>query len=75
MCQLINNNENYKLEVITIKYFEPGHTYMSADSFHHAVEQEIRRKRNLLDFKDFEDTTNATGISIVMDAKDFRCYE
>ena len=27
---------------ITIKYFEPGHTFMSADSFHHKVEQAMQ---------------------------------
>ena len=29
------------METITIKYFEPGHTFMSADSFHHQVEMAI----------------------------------
>lgn len=29
-------------EDITLKYFEQGHTFISADSFHHGVEQQMK---------------------------------
>ena len=35
-------------------HFEKGHTFMSADSFHHQTEKEMRSKKNLHDFDDFE---------------------
>lgn len=44
----INTNE------IDIKYFEPGHSFMSADSFHHQVELSMKRKGKLYDFNDFK---------------------
>ena len=40
---------------------------MSADSFHHdEVEEEIRRRRNLLGFTDLEDIITFRGTSILM---------
>lgn len=40
---------------ITLKFFERGHTFMSADSFHHGVEQQMRNRPGgvVYDFKDF----------------------
>ncbi|XP_050308053.1 uncharacterized protein LOC126744593 [Anthonomus grandis grandis] len=34
----IVNSDEISLKKLEIKYFEPGHTFMSADSFHHQVE-------------------------------------
>ena len=45
-------------ERITLKYFEPGHTYMAA----------MRKKKNVLDFRD---CINARGIAIAMLPDDF----
>ena len=47
------NYENGVIESIAIKYFEPGHTFMSADSFHHLVENGMKKKRNIEDFFKF----------------------
>ena len=54
MVVLVNNTEN-ELQDITFKYFQPGHTFMSADSVHHGVEHEIKKQPNgnIYDFKDF----------------------
>lgn len=49
----IINSEHIKAEKIIIKFFEPGHTFMSADSFHHQVELSMKFKKNLYDFADF----------------------
>lgn len=39
----------------TLKYFEPGHTFMSVDSFHHGVEKAMKKwpGGNMVDFQDF----------------------
>lgn len=49
---IINSNE-VAAETIELKYFEPGHTFMSADHFHHCVENSMKRKKNVYDFPDF----------------------
>ena len=57
---------------ITLKYFEPGHTFMSADSFHHLVEQGMRIMRRLQNFADFVKIVNEKGLAHEMTTKDFR---
>ena len=52
LVQAVNDNTN-TLKTITLKYFEAGHTFMSADSFHHQVEKEAKSQGYLYDFKDF----------------------
>ena len=66
------------LESITFKYFEKGHTFMSADSFHHQVEDKIRRKKYLYDFNDYVDCVDSAGKALLMrpeDFFDFRSYQ
>lgn len=36
------NSPKSNLQELRIKYFEPGHTFMSADLFHHKVEKELK---------------------------------
>ena len=38
------NRTNGTTNELTIKYFEPGHTFMSADNFHNVIKQEMRIK-------------------------------
>ena len=38
------NRTNGTTNEVTIKYFEPGHTFISADNFHHVIEQGMRIK-------------------------------
>lgn len=47
------NSPDIQAKKIWVKYFEPGHTYMSADSFHHHVELSMQYKGSVCDFKDF----------------------
>lgn len=54
LIQIINSNL-IAAETITLKYFEPGHTFMSADSYHHRVEQSMQKKGKVYDFNDFVD--------------------
>ena len=46
MTMLVNavNDPTVAVEDITLKYFEPGHTFMSADSVHHGVEKAMPGK-------------------------------
>ena len=46
-CHLVNLTDGP--ESITMKYFEKGHTFMSADSFHARVEKGIKTLKNLFD--------------------------
>ena len=68
-CYLLNVNNSP--ETITIKYFEKGHTFMSADSFHHQIEKEMKTKKNVYDFNDFEQVIAAKGVVLPMAEGDF----
>lgn len=48
----VNSNECI-LKSIKIKYLETGHTFMSADSFHHQVEKSLKCKGKVFDFQDY----------------------
>ena len=52
------NKVNGTLEVVTVKFFEPGHTLMSANSFHSPIEKGIKKKKKLQDFLDLVDVVN-----------------
>ena len=45
------NSEGGYVSSVTLKYFEPGHTFMSADNFHNQVEQRTRQKKTLKIFR------------------------
>ena len=65
------NRTNGTTNEITIKYFEPGQTFMSADSFHHVIEQGMRKKQSIEDFQDFVDLVDFSGKALVMEHDDF----
>ncbi|KAG1936336.1 hypothetical protein F2P79_018678 [Pimephales promelas] len=54
LVSLVNGSTNSR-EDITLEFFEKGHTFMSADSVHHGVEQEMRKRPGgyVFDFEDF----------------------
>ncbi|KAG5896717.1 hypothetical protein JTB14_014593 [Gonioctena quinquepunctata] len=63
----IVNCEAVATERIEINYFEPGHTYMSADSFHHQVEMSLKRHGKVYDFADFKNAVqNANSSHVVV---------
>ena len=41
------NQKSTSIYAITLKCFKLGHTFMSTDSFHHRIEQEMRKKKRL----------------------------
>ncbi|XP_074542663.1 uncharacterized protein pogza isoform X2 [Halichoeres trimaculatus] len=54
LITLVNQNWN-RTEDLTLKYFEPGHTFITTDCFHQRVEREMdsRPGGRVLDFQDF----------------------
>ena len=52
LVYIVNSSETLT-DVIRLKFFEPGHTFMSADSFHHQVEKSLREKDKVYDFDDY----------------------
>lgn len=52
LIYLINTDE-IGINKLHVKYFEPGHSFMSADSFHHQVELSLKRQKKTYDFNDF----------------------
>lgn len=75
---MINSEEIVASEII-LKYFEPGHTFMAADSFHHRVERSMQIMGNkLYDFQDFVTAVkNASPRTegLPMDLKHFFSWE
>lgn len=69
------NSDVFNIKKLEIKFFEPGHTFMSADSFHHQVEMSLKRKRKVFDFADFEDCVQQSNsgrvIVVPMQCNDF----
>ncbi|KAH9627797.1 hypothetical protein HF086_000182 [Spodoptera exigua] len=47
LIQIINSSL-ICANTITIKYLESGHTFMSADNFHHQVEQQLKRAKKFM---------------------------
>ena len=50
----IINSDTVETKSILFRYLEPGHTFMSADSFHHGVEMQLKKMGKVNDFDDFE---------------------
>ncbi|XP_072041154.1 uncharacterized protein [Amphiura filiformis] len=60
---------------IIFKYLEKGHTFMSADSFHHQVESGMKKAKNVYDGQDFKQIIDETGVAAQMKPTDFIMYE
>lgn len=57
---IVNSCEVLINEII-IYYFEPGHTFMSADSFHQQVELALKKQKKTLDLNDFEEAVQSAN--------------
>ena len=66
---MIVNGKDLLLNSITLKYFERGHTLLSADSYHYLVEKTMNAKKN--DFEDFVKALENNGKAIIMKPSDF----
>lgn len=74
LVHLINSNV-IEAEFIEFFYFEPGHTFMSADFFHHQVEQSLKTMKKVYDFENFKiavQKANSQNVSVEnMNFQDF----
>lgn len=84
----IINSSDIATNVLEIYYFEPGHSFMSADSFHHQVEQSLNSYCSssktgaggkVYDFNDFERVIEQVKVKNVkvlsMELRDFRDWK
>ena len=65
------NKCNRNLNSITLKYFNPGHTFISANSFHHQDGLAIKRKGCLDNFTHFVVAVKSKGEALVLKHGDF----
>lgn len=75
LVAVVNDPKLKNLQKVTLKYFEPGHTYMSADSFHHRVENQVKKVRNLYDFRDFVNCVDRAGKAVIMKPSNFKAWK
>lgn len=81
---LVNNCPHVSINKIEICYFEPGHTFMAADSFHHQVEMAMKHYGKIYDFHDFENCVKKSNsgknevkvlwINDIFKWKNFTCH-
>lgn len=63
------NSDVVSLEFLEVKYFESGHTFMAADSFHHSVESSLKKQQKVYDFNDFVTCVKSVPRSNVIELK------
>ncbi|CAH1099174.1 unnamed protein product [Psylliodes chrysocephalus] len=67
-CVYLANSADVALNSLTLKQYEPGHTIMSADYFHHQVEKSLKQMRKVYDFGDYKDAVqkaNSTKVKLI----------
>lgn len=78
LVEIVNSNI-ISAKTITLKYFEPGHSFMSADSFHHQVERSLKKKGKVYDFSDFvhsvQVTNSGKNVVKIMEISDFFSFQ
>ena len=68
----VNHSNGPRL--ITLKFFEPGHTFMSADAFHQIVEKHLKKEGDVCDFNAFVQIIKFKGEALELLASDFIEY-
>jgi hypothetical protein len=53
MLLQIVNSPAYRQKIITLKFLEKGHTFMSADSHHHKISRCMKNRKVVADFQDY----------------------
>lgn len=75
----IVNSAKVAAKSVEIHYFEPGHTFMSADSVHHQIELSLRRQKKTCDFSDFvtavQKANSGKMITKIMNPCDFYTFQ
>ena len=71
LTSLVNAQDMPTLNSITLKYFERGHTFMSADSYHHSVEKSMKEMKNVYDYGDFVKALEMQGQAMQLNHENF----
>ena len=71
---VVNSCDNC-IEKVTIKYLTVGHTFMSADNFHKAVEHEMKKMDKVYHFNDFTACVGKAGDYVTMSCNDFYDFQ
>ena len=72
LVQMVNSQEISGKKII-LSYFEPGHTYMSADSFHASVEKSLKKFQNIEDWNDFRNGISLARKNVIV--KDMQYFD
>lgn len=76
MLVTLVNSDEIQANKIVLKYFQPGHTFMSADSCHSRIEKEMKKMQKVYDFNDFVFCVRkAKCTPIVMEPRHFRKWQ
>ena len=76
MLLYIVNSNDYEVEEIELKYFVSGHSFMSADSAHGRIEQQMREQKKVYDFRDFTQCVKQAKCDVIeMKLNDFRDWQ
>lgn len=59
------NSNKVAAKDITINYFAPGHSFMSADSFYHQVEPSLKKKK-VYYFHDFVEAVQSYNLKPII---------
>lgn len=59
MTQMVNDPTT-GIQTITMKYLEPGHTFMAADSVHGSITTKLKQHSSLFDIEDYQTTIQAS---------------
>ena len=71
-------NSNWGPKSITIKYFEPGHSYMKADSVHGNIGKAWKKKSNIYDINELNELilkASRKNKTLLMRHEDFYCFK
>lgn len=70
------NSEAISADEITFKYLETGHTFMAADSVHHSIERELKKRGDVCDFAEFAETVEKARCSVVcLETSNFKVWK
>ena len=65
LCAEVNRKSGP--DTINIRYFEKRYNFVSANSFHHLVEKEMRKMKCSYDFDDFISCVSNKGKALILD--------
>ena len=65
MLAHIVNSTDFEINKIQFKFFEPGHTFMAADSVHSHIEKNMKKMKSVYDFEDFKSCITQSSCEVM----------